>query len=254
MVFSHIKKNRDEILDVIRETDPDILCLQEYYTRDDDKFNMTKRIKNDIGYPYYHFGETTYLEKRKQHFGIITFSKYPIIYRDKITFSNSTTNNCILSDIKIGSDTVRVINAHLQSIHLGKEIIINSEKINSELNEKVTLEDSKIAYKKLRDAYSKRAPQARAVSRNISESPFETIVCTDLNDNPVSYAYQIVSNNLKDTFIEKGSGIGSTYAGPIPGLRIDHIFVSDKISVLDFDIINKKLSDHYPIVALLSLP
>ena len=244
---------RDAMLQLIKESDPDILCLQEYYSRDDDEFNMTKRIKNDMGYPYYHFGETTYLDKRKQHFGVITFSKFPIIRKDKLTFSNSQNNNCIISDIKLNDDTVRVFNAHLQSIHLGKEVIIHPERADPELNENVTLQDSKIAIKKLRDAYIKRAPQARAVARNIQESPYAEIVCTDLNDNPGSYAYQTIAHSMRDAFIEKGIGMGGTYAGPIPGLRIDHILVGEEIDVLDFEIIPEKISDHYPIVARLGL-
>ena len=247
------EQTRDEMLQIIRDQNPDILCLQEYYSRDDEKFDITQRIKNDLGYPYYHFGETVYLEKRKQHFGVITFSKYPIIRKDKLTFSNSRNNNCIISDINFNEDTIRVFNAHLQSIHLGKEVIIDHEKTNPELNENVTLEDSKIALKKLRDAYVKRAPQARAVARNISESPYPSIVCTDLNDNPVSYSYQTISQNMCDTFIKKGIGLGSTYAGPIPGLRIDYILTSSDFEVWSFNRIDKKVSDHYPIVTLVSL-
>ena len=243
------EETRDEMLSMIKEANPDVLCLQEYYTRDDDKFNMTKRIRDDLGYPYYHFGETVYIEKRKQHFGIITFSKFPIVRKDKLIFSNSKANNCIITDVKAHGDTIRVFNAHLQSIHLGKEVIIDHDTPNPELNEDVTIEDSKIALKKLRDAYLKRAPQARAVTQNIQESPYPSVLCTDLNDTPSSYSYHTLSQNMCDVFIERGMGIGSTYAGPIPALRIDYIMTTDDFDILSFQKIKQEISDHYPIIA-----
>ena len=53
----------------------------------------------------------------------------------------------------------------------------------------------------------------------------------------------------QNTFAEKGSGIGRTFTGISPTLRIDNIFVSDIFSVTQFTRIDKRLSDHFPIFA-----
>jgi endonuclease/exonuclease/phosphatase family metal-dependent hydrolase len=75
------------------------------------------------------------------------------------------------------------------------------------------------------------------------------IVCGDFNDVPNSYAYQTIGENLQNVFAKKGVGIGRTFSFISPTLRIDNIFVADKIEVLQYQRIPKFLSDHYPIMA-----
>jgi endonuclease/exonuclease/phosphatase family metal-dependent hydrolase len=58
---------------------------------------------------------------------------------------------------------------------------------------------------------------------------------------------------MKNAFAEKGSGIGRTFTGISQTLRIDNIFMNDVFSVEQFTRINKKLSDHFPIVADIQL-
>ena len=73
-----------------------------------------------------------------------------------------------------------------------------------------------------------------------------------MNDTPSSYAYGQLSDNLKDAFIERGLGFGSTYAGSLPLLRIDYIFASPKAHIERFEVLPYQISDHYPIYARLS--
>ncbi|MBK7121790.1 MAG: hypothetical protein IPH68_02690 [Chitinophagaceae bacterium] len=54
---------------------------------------------------------------------------------------------------------------------------------------------------------------------------------------------------MKNAFVEKGSGLGRTFSGISPVLRIDNIFVDEEMEVLQFNLIKKKLSDHFPIIA-----
>jgi endonuclease/exonuclease/phosphatase family metal-dependent hydrolase len=44
-----------------------------------------------------------------------------------------------------------------------------------------------------------------------------------------------------------GSGFGVTYNGAFPNFQIDYIFTSPEFTVKNYLIINKKLSDHYPV-------
>ncbi|MBK6641784.1 MAG: hypothetical protein IPG39_11360 [Bacteroidetes bacterium] len=77
--------------------------------------------------------------------------------------------------------------------------------------------------KRLKKAFIKRAAQADMISKHIGTSPYPVIVCGDFNDTSLSYTYKTISAGLLDAFRESGSGMGSTYTGPIPGLRIDYI-------------------------------
>ena len=87
----------------------------------------------------------------------------------------------------------------------------------------------------------------------MNESPYKVIICGDFNDVPNSYAYNTIGKGLKNAYAEKGSGIGRTFASISPTLRIDNIFVDKKLQVEQFARIKKKLSDHFPIIADVTL-
>src|SRR3546814_13165223 len=68
------------------------------------------------------------------------------------------------------------------------------------------------------------------------------------------FPYTTLFRSLQSSFGKKGSGYSITYAGAFPNFQIDHI-LSDKESfeVLNYRIMKKKLSDHYPISTALRL-
>ena len=82
----------------------------------------------------------------------------------------------------------------------------------------------------------------------MEKSPYPNIVCGDFNDVPNSYAYSIIGKGMKNAFVEKGNGLGRTFTGISPTLRIDNIFVDKRWGVQQFIRVQKKLSDHYPII------
>ncbi|OFX19481.1 MAG: hypothetical protein A2033_07940 [Bacteroidetes bacterium GWA2_31_9] len=242
--WSHNIPMRDSIMHYIDDEKPDILCLQEYFYDESHKFQTTEILADSFGLNYFH-DAYTYKANRIHNFGIATFSRYPIINSGEIRFPE-TNNICIFTDIKINKDTVRVFNNHLQSVHFVK---IDYETIDS-LGLKI--DSTQISglmgiFKKLKKSFVKRAIQADVISENINKSPYPVIVCGDFNDTPVSYTYHTISENLKDAFCENSSGIGSTYIGRIPFLRIDFILHSKEITSSGFKVYNNKFSDHYPI-------
>jgi len=85
----------------------------------------------------------------------------------------------------------------------------------------------------------------------MSQSPYPIILCGDFNETPQSYIYKLLSENFDDAFREGGWGIGSTYAGKIPGLKIDHILYPKEMKVLDARVSKVEFSDHYPVVGRL---
>ena len=58
---------------------------------------------------------------------------------------------------------------------------------------------------------------------------------------------------MKNAFDEKGTGIGRTFYGISPTLRIDNIFTDERFRIDQYVRIKKKLSDHFPIIADLYL-
>jgi endonuclease/exonuclease/phosphatase family metal-dependent hydrolase len=75
------------------------------------------------------------------------------------------------------------------------------------------------------------------------------ISCGDFNDTPSSFSYYVGTKGFKDAFISSGFGIGRTYNGPIPALRIDFIMYKAPLSPLRTRVIKNPVSDHFPVVS-----
>jgi endonuclease/exonuclease/phosphatase family metal-dependent hydrolase len=252
-------ETRRKMLDFIKSESPDVLCIQEFYSDQGVIMNNLAFLRDTLGYLYIHFEPTVELDRIHcnhpihQQWGEATFSKFPIIQRKRLDFKNSRSNDCIYSDILYHSDTIRVFNMHLQSIHLDEEDYRTLQQMEkNQLPDWVPL---KRILNKMKYSYQIRSSQIEQVAKVIRRYSGHQIICCDLNDVPVSYAYQTITRakNLKDAFIEKGWGIGRTFIAPYSIFRIDYIFTTQQIHVVKTVKANIRLSDHYPVIAELSL-
>ena len=248
--WSHTKGTRNKMLELINDERPDIMCLQEFSTKDSsiqsnnlDTLLQFQKAKNT------HIEYTSTLHK-KNKYGVAIFCTYPIIANGKIVFDSKSNNICIYSDLIINEDTVRVYNVHFQSIHFGND---DYKFVDDIMNNKETeeLEKSKNILKRIKLAFIKRSSQTELVAEHIAKSPYPVIVCGDFNDPPASYTYHTISKNLKDAFIESGNGFGRSYVGKFPSFRIDYILHSSHYKSYYFRTIREELSDHYPVCCYL---
>ncbi len=244
-------EGKKEMLDLIQEYQPDVACFQEMVGNDNlpQAINYIPAIMQQEGFTGYNYSyESRFDFDDKHHFGIITFSKYPIIYRRTVSNPPFDYNSTFqFTDIVRGADTVRVFNIHLQSLKLSAT---NLEYIGKPIiTDKEDLKKSKKVAGKLKRGFLSRKMQSEAIRAEMDKSPYPVIVCGDFNDVPNSYPYTTIGKGMQNTFIKKGSGIGRTYSGISPTLRIDNIFVDEQFRVEQFTRINKKLSDHFPIFA-----
>jgi len=258
--FDAHKSNYNDIVSEIAKYNPDIICLQEFYS---DYRNNNQNIKHfyyELGYCYL----ATVIDNVRRgdiKAGAIIFSKYPIFNSfkfdlpEKISTADETP---IGADIVIGKDTIRIITFHMQSFgFLNKEYkdLATLKTYENEIYSATTN-----LYRKMQYAFMQRGKQVDIFKERISESPYPLIICGDLNDVPHSYAYKNIRSNRKDAFLEKGSGIGKTFIGgrskfisSLPTLRIDYIFADQSFEVNQFKIIETQLSDHLGIISDLSL-
>lgn len=247
--WSRNKESRAKILTGLSDLSPDILCLQEFYTSEEKgDYNNIDTIRHIFKTGYFHSEYTVTLRKH-DHWGVATFSKYPIVNQGKILFNTQSNNICIYSDIVIGADTVRVYNLHLQSISFSKDDNKFLEEVISEKNAENEVTKSRNILRRLKRAFIRRAAQADMVALHIQTCRYPVILCGDFNDTAASYAYQRLAGNLNDAFIEKGMGFGRTYAGKWPQFRIDYILHSDALNCVDFRRSPETFTDHYPITA-----
>ncbi len=245
---------RAQMLKLIKSENPDILCFQEYYTDNGLIFENTRYFRDTLGYKHYSFLPTASLDKfsRKhggtveQRWGLAIFSRYPMTNHGALPFSNSRHNSLMYADLLMNSDTIRIFNTHLQSIHLGYEDYDAIERIEQE--QKSDWAVLKNIANKLAVAFGKRSDQAKEVSALINQSPHPRIVCGDFNDTPASYAYRLISEGMKDPFTEFGKGFGPTYNGMFSLLRIDFILLPPAFKALRYRVPREDLSDHYPVI------
>lgn len=242
-------ETRNKMFKLLKENRPKILCLQEFYTEDKGKFNNLKDLKKELGYKYVYFAKT-YSQNKTEHWGLAIFSDYKILNEGKLTFVEGTRlNSCMYADIALNKNqNVRVYNVHLQSNQFSQEDYKFLENIggNSENDKKSA---SKI-FAKLKKGYINRAKQTKKVYDSKTDSPYPSIICGDFNDTPVSFAYHTLSEGMYDAFIEKGNGLGKTFANPTPFLRIDYLLFNKIFKVNEYKTYNNEvLSDHYPISA-----
>ncbi len=231
----YMRKNKINPIDLenyLQNSGCDILLLQEI-----NSLSLYEILKKLSSYPDKHF----IVPK-----GAAVFSKYPIVSHGLIDF-NLRTNSCLWADVKIKEDTIRFYSVHFKSNRISKK----TEDLVKEFKKDKIIHSSdvKTILSRYKNNTVERASQVKKVIDNIKKSPYQTIVGGDFNDPPMSYTYQQFSNIFQDAFRKRGFGTGISYKGKIPFLRIDYIFASDSLDILDFKTLKGNYSDHDPIVS-----
>jgi endonuclease/exonuclease/phosphatase family metal-dependent hydrolase len=248
------KTTRNEIFNLIHSESSEILCIQDYYSGAGKHADFADTISLRSGYKY----RSVELFDRKAKalpYGLAIFSKYPVIGNKKLEFPNSRVNFCQSCDVLIGKDTIRIMNLHFESVKFGKEDYNFVSEITATPAANENIKKGSLAiFSKMKHAFIKRAVQSETVAEFIRNSPYPVILAGDFNDTPVSYSYRQIANELDDTFVDEGKGIGQTHSQMLPMLRIDYIFHSKVLQTIEHKTIDKDYSDHFPVVARFILP
>lgn len=236
---------KNDILDIFKEVAPDIICIQEFYTRKKGTNDIQTSLIKKLGFRYHYFQEVA--ENDFDAYGIAIFSKYPIVKSGSldVNIKEKNVNRIQYADIKKDSTILRVYNVHLQSIGFQKEDydFINNKMTNMDED----LSSTRRIGGRLKKAFIKRGKQVDLLYDHIGECETPYIVVGDFNDTPSSYAVNRLSAVTNNAFASKGTGWGITYNGAFPNFQIDYILASKGISIENFHIISEKISDHYPI-------
>ncbi len=212
---------------------PDLLCTQETSGK------FYRLLAEKMGYAY-----TFNLKK-----GTVILSRYPIEAGGDIPFGK-TANSTLWADIRIDNKLVRLYNVHLQS----NKVTQTTEKVidKGELDDEETWHDISNVLDKVGNATGIRSEQALRLREHIAACKHPVIVCGDFNDTPNSYVYALMSEGLGDTFREKGLGLGTTFAGVLPMLRIDYVLVEKSFTTYSCRVgRDSDFSDHYPVFVAL---
>lgn len=241
---------KQDILDLINKYDPDVACFQELVAGESKKaINYFPEIDKTLRFKDYLYSYRVRDDfDRNHHYGIIVFSKLPIIRKQTLVNNPNSYNSTFqFVDVLAEKDTFRIFNIHLQSLKFSETNLSYLDK--GTVPPEGNISESKNIISKIKQGVIKRASQASFIKDELNHSPYPVIVCGDFNDVPVSYAYETIGEGLHNAFVEKGSGISRTFGSISPTLRIDNIFTDEKFKIVQFTRIKKLLSDHFPIVA-----
>ena len=195
--------------------------LQEYY----------QLKKNKLPYPYRYIK----LRSKRSKYGMAIYSKYKIINSGSLDLK-STGNNIIFADILKEKDTIRIYNAHFESL----KIKPNEENFGEENSEKLI---GRVA-----QAFKRQASQTALFLNHEKQWKGKKIICGDFNNTAYSWMYHEISKNKKDAFIVAGEGFGKSYNYWFP-LRIDFILTDEAAIINQFKTFTEIYSDHFPIRA-----
>lgn len=237
------RSDRAAIPESILEQNADIICLQEF--NNSIRQNNIDPIRNR--YPYFYFSKDFERKNIGYQAGIIIFSKYPIVNSGKIQYPGISSESLIYADIQTPKKIIRVFSTHLQSYKFKKEDYEGLEKIKN--TEENAIPASKTLFQKMRLANTIRSTQAIIVRKELDKSPYPTIICGDFNDVPNSFTYFQIRKDWQDVFLSTSLGIGRTYLGIAPTLRIDYMFLDKNFYIQQFDLVDVVLSDHLMLLA-----
>lgn len=237
---------RERIYAFLKENPVDVICFQEFFhTVKPGASDPREELMELLGYNAYH-DKYTHEMHDVQYFGLLTYSRFPIVRRGEVAFDSDPNNFCIYTDLEVDGDTVRVYNAHLASIRLKAEDY-------RALDRGPDQQETKRLVSRIAGGYTRRASQIEAVVKSIADSPHPTVLCVDLNDTPVSYAHARLEDFLHDSFRGRHLGFGGTHIGLFPFLRIDYVMHSPELNVHYFELHSDvELSDHHPLEVHLS--
>lgn len=248
------KSHRSEMLAFIQKQDADILCFQEFMEPYLPGFSSNVGDVVKLNYPYYYrvvdYGRFSTLQT-----GVAIFSRFPIVNTVHVQYPGSPSSRAaeslIACDFDIHGQKIRVFTTHLQSVLLDRKDYHDLQIIKNA--DDSMMEASRSVVRKLKKGYQQRSTQADLVRKTLDESPFPEVICGDFNDVPNSYTYFCIRGSRKDAFIEKDKGLGRTFSGISPTLRIDYILPDKQFDVLQYKRTLVPYSDHYPIIADLML-
>ena len=220
---------------LIEEQDADVICLQEVDVYKDKQYLTLDDVRETLRakYPYSYTDFSIYKNGRHKY-GTMVWSKYPILNKKPIRYESraNLSNQC---DIVVDTDTIRIINNHLESYRFEAEDMDDMSNMRSKMERSTPL----------------RIKQSRTVRRMIEASPYPTIVAGDFNAIPLSYTYLHIKRGLHDAFLETSwFKTGPTCKKKGIGMRIDYLLSTSSLIPVCCEVDYKATgSDHWPVAA-----
>lgn len=213
-------KNLKEIIDCLRVLDADVVALQEVLADEDGANNIAEAIAEALDYEW-EFVNTRTLDPS------LSF----LLQEQKID-CNKQWGNAILSKYPMGESSHYFLSEKSPRMALEAVIEIEDKKLrvfSTHLAHAPHLSEIRVA-------------QAESLLKLISDEP--TIVAGDFNDVPESETIQRM-----DAVLNRGKNVSATNDNK----RIDYIFATKDVQIVEDGMVDSQASDHFPLYAIVEI-
>ncbi|WNG61363.1 hypothetical protein F0U59_46650 [Archangium gephyra] len=214
----------DKVSEVIRSASPDIVALQEVDvgSRRANGLDQPAELARRTGLKYFAHFRTTSLFGGD--YGVAILSRFPL---------ESVEQHPL--PVETGTEPRTVARVHMK-VH-GQDVSVYVTHLTRRpFNGGV------------------RVRQSAAIMKLMAADPRPKLLMGDMNDTPDSGSLRLFKRELADAFELRGEGSADTYPLPvIPNLRIDYVLASDRFMPRHSKVLRVNASDHYPVVADLTL-
>ena len=234
-----------ETIQYLTSQKPDIACLQEITFKNEEEIKRIDRIFSHAGYKL----SCDFVGGNR--IGIIT--KWPVIKSQVITHSEGNGAIAFYLEWPRRGDTLIVITAHLESMHLSQKERDKYHTLVKRPEEADTIHGKLDLIRKIAQSGTVRARQADTLSTFVDQHrDTPLILMGDFNDTPISYAHHKICSRLTDCYRATANGIGRSFNRDAIYVRIDNIFCSSHFKPFAVRVDDTvPFSDHYPIIGYL---
>lgn len=213
-----------KVAELIRSASPDIVALQEVDVGSSRALGLDQpaELARRTGLPYFaHFRTTTLYGGA---YGVALLSRFPL----------------------------ESVEQHPLPVEPGAEPRTVARAIMKLHGQEVSIYVTHLTRRPFNGAL--RVRQSAAIIALLDQDPRPKLLMGDMNDTPDSGALRLFKRELADVFALRGQGPADTYPLPIiPSLRIDYVLASDRFLPRAGKVLRVAASDHYPVVADLTL-
>lgn len=251
----HPDSTRRKMINFLKEQQADILLLQEFVNYQHPTiYSNTQTLRDSLGYRYCYAPSdvTLYMSYGPVTFGNAIFSKYPLTDTTSLVYKGlALPEHAISGSIIYNKHSVRLITTHLVSMNLNKGPLFRTDEAYKNYDSAFIHGTSKIIKLKVYDKL--HASQAAQLKQFAGKFSLPIILSGDFNSVPSSFTYHTIKGEMQDAFLCHGFGFGRTYGSLSPTLRIDYILADKSLKISSFKCLPLRLSDHYPLVADITL-
>jgi len=228
-----VKENPENISKFLKETDADIICAQELIKDSKKNLDVAKYLAKELGFEYfYHDGETWDNRQEKEAQGNAIFSRFPIVNTNYIYVQQPKHN-----PINASSEGRVYIEATIKVD--GKELIVGTTHLS--YSDRFVITDQ-------------RKKEVDVLLSILKDKKSNYIFAGDLNSASDSYTISEIEKLLLHSGPAYTQKSWTTKPFEYKGFqeydlnwRLDYVFNSKDISIIDSEILACPYSDHLPV-------